>query len=272
YKGPRISEAVSIGSDIRYRVGEEGQVDRFQTDFYLAVEPFSQTFFNMTFNSGSIDESYLLVTNGARSLYAQAGRFYPQFGLRLEDFSYFVKQRTGIFHRKALEGMSIGASLANSNLSLAYYAEGEQGIYIANLYGARFVGRFGYIAGFSARFSQELDDGTHGANFAVKGAYAGVGYRGHSILFEGDLIGEANDSYAIYVGGTGRIIPGLYVKADYNFFDPDRRLESGAESFTRVSVEFWPMPFVEINPGVTFFTDGPFDGEEEFELRVHLAY
>ncbi len=272
YKGPRLSEAVTIGSDIRYRMRDEGQVERYQTDFYVSFEPFAHTFFNLGFNSNGIDESYLLVTNEARSWFVQGGRMYPQFGLRLEDFTASVKQRTAIFHRVALEGASVGATVGNTNLSVSYFSVGEQNVYFANLNGARFLGKLGIMGGLSARFSEELETGGHGNNFAVKGAYAGLGYSGHSLLIEGDLIGESNDSYAIYIGGTFRAIPGLYGKFDYNFYDPDRRIVSGAESFTRASIEFWPMPFVEINPGVTFYTDGTLDGEREFELRVHLAY
>lgn len=272
YKGPRISEAVIIGSDLRYRMRDEGQVERYQTDFYVSVESFAHTFFNLGFNSSGIDESYLLVTNEARSWFVQGGRMYPQFGLRLEDFTAFVKQRTAIFHRVALEGASFGATVGNTNLSVSYFSSGEQNIYFANINGARYLGKFGIMGGLSARFSEELETGGHGNAFAVKGAYAGIGYRGHSLLFEGDLIGESNDSYAIYIGGTFRVIPGLFGKLDYHFYDPDRRIVSGVESFTRASIEFWPMPFVEINPGVTFYTDGTLDGDREFELRVHLAY
>lgn len=272
YKGPRISEAVTIGSDLRFRVRDEGQVERYQTDFYVSVEPFAHTFYNLGFSSSAIDESYLLVTNEARSWYVQAGRIYPQYGLRVEDFTASVKQRTGIFHRVALEGASFGTTLGNTNLSVSYFSSGEQNVYFANLYGARYVGKFGIMGGLSARFSEELETGGHGNNAALKGVFAGLGYRGHSLLFEGDLIGESNDSYAIYIGGTIRVIPGLFGKIDYNFYDPDRRIQSGAESFTRASIEFWPMPFVEINPGITFYTDGTLNGREEFELRVHLAY
>ncbi|MCH7878866.1 MAG: hypothetical protein IH914_06100, partial [candidate division Zixibacteria bacterium] len=169
-------------------------------------------------------------------------------------------------------GASFGTTLGNTNLSVSYFSSGEQNVYFANLYGARYVGTFGIMGGLSARFSEELETGGHGNNAALKGVFAGLGYRGHSLLFEGDLIGESNDSYAIYIGGTIRVIPGLFGKIDYNFYDPDRRIQSGAESFTRASIEFWPMPFVEINPGITFYTDGTLNGREEFELRVHLAY
>lgn len=272
YKGPRLSEAVTVGADVRLRWQDDGSLTRYQADYYISTEPFYHTFFNFTFSSGAIDESYLLVERSDNTLWAQVGRFYPQYGLRLEDFSALVKQRTGIFHRKAVDGVSVGGDVYGHNVSLTYFSAGEQSVYLMTWNRYKWRHGVGYFAGISARFSEKLANGTHGANPALKGAYAGVGWRGVTLLFEGDLIGESNDAYAIYFGGAVRVILGLYGKVDYNFYDPDRRLQSGYEEFTRVSLEFWPMPFVEINPGLTFHTAGPLEGSEFYEVRLHLAY
>jgi len=272
YKGPRLSPAVLVGADVRMRLLEDGTVNRHQTDYYASFEPFSAAYFNFTLSSGTIDESYLLVTNEQRSVFVQVGRFYPQFGLRLEDFTAFVKTKTGVFHRAALEGANAGVTSLGHTLSLAYYSVGQQSVYIANLNRFGFFSDISYFYGASARFSEELNDGTHGGQFAVKGVYGGIGYRTFSLVYEGDLIGEANESYATYIGAAVRVIPGVYAKADYNFYDPDRNSESGVEEFTRVSAEVWPMPFVEVNPGVAFHTRGPLDGERVYELRLHLSY
>ncbi len=272
YKGPRLSESVLVGADVRMRLLEDGTVNRHQTDYYASFEPFSSTQFNFTFSSGAIDESYLIVSNERQSAFVQVGRFYPQFGLRLEDFTTFVKTKTGIFHRAALEGANLGITTVGHNFSVAYYSVNDQGIYMANLSRYSSLGPLSYFYGASLRFSEELANGTHGGQFAVKSAFGGLGYRTFSIVYEGDLIGESNDSYATYLGASVRIIPGIYAKLDYNFYDPNRNIESGVEEFTRVSAEIWPMPFVEVNPGVAFYTRGPLDGQSEFELRLHLAY
>ncbi len=272
YKGPRLGDAVLIGADVRMKALEDGTISRHQTDYYLSYAPFTETYFNVTFSSGAIDESYLIVTNEQQTAFVQLGRFYPQFGLRLEDFTSFVKTKTGIFHRAALDGANAGLSVLGHNFSAAYYSVGAQSVYMANVSRYSFLGPMSYFYGASARFSEELANGTHGGQFAVKSVYAGLGYKTVSLLYEGDLIGESNDSYATYLGLAVRIIPGVYGKVDYNFYDPDRSKESGAEEFTRVSAEIWPMPFVEVNPGVAFNTRGPLDGEETYEIRIHLAY
>ncbi|HSH00206.1 MAG TPA: hypothetical protein VLB27_09170 [candidate division Zixibacteria bacterium] len=272
YKSPRLSDAVIVGSDVRFRLDDRGESQRYQTDFYLSLEPLRKVFFNLTFSGGTIDESYLLVTNGDNSLFAQAGRYYPGYGLRLEDFTSFVKNRTGVFHRTALEGATIGAQRGGYLVSVSYYTSLSQKMVVGNISGATTLGTVSYFYGISARASEELDAGGYGRFPPLKGAYAGVGWRGHSLSFEGDLIGKGNDAYAIYWGASLRVIPGLYGKLDYNFHDPDRRVTSGAEEFVRASVELWPIPFVEVNPGVTFYTDGPAKDTEEFDLRLHLAY
>lgn len=288
YKEPKLGESVTVGADARWRIEMRrfadttatdttseyrvGSLSRYQSDIYLAAEPFSNTYLNFTLSSGSIDESYLLYDRAYEGYWIQAGRFYPQYGLRLEDFTSLVRQRTGIFHRSAVDGLAFGTSLVQHNLSATFFTSGQQSVYLLNLNRFGWVNPLGYFYGLSLRLSEKLAGGGHGANPALKGAYAGIGWRNYSLVVEGDLIGESNDAYAIYVGASAKVIPGLYGKLDYNFYDPDRRLQSGAEAFMRISAELWPIPFVEVNPGVTIHTDGPFDGEEVYDLRFHLAY
>ena len=272
YKGPRLSDAVTIGSDMRMRFTESGSYDRYQSDIYISIEPFDRVYFNTTLSSGSIDENYMLITNLNRDYYVQMGRFYPQFGMKVEDFSSFVRQKSGFFHRLALNGITVGTRIMGRQVSISYFSQGDQGIFVGNIFRTGWIGSVGYLSGISARFSEKLDNGTHGAFPAAKSGYAGFSWKGHSLMFEANLIGEGNDSLALYAGATIKVIPGLYARADYNYFDPDRHLQTGYQSFTRVSIEFWPIPFMEINPGVSFITEGPKDGQAEFELRTHFAF
>ncbi|MCH9032810.1 MAG: hypothetical protein IIB00_11215 [candidate division Zixibacteria bacterium] len=272
YRGPRLSEAITIGSDMRMRLTESGSYERFQADIYVSIEPFDRVYFNTTISGGAIDENYMLVTNLNRDYYVQMGRFYPQFGMKVEDFSSFVRQKSGFFHRLALNGITLGTKVLKRQVSISYFSQGDQGIFVGNVSRVGWFGSVGYLVGFSARFSEELDNNTHGAFPAAKSLYGGFSWKGHSLMLEANLIGESNDSLALYAGGTIKFIPGLYGRVDYNYFDPDRHLQTGYVSFTRVSIEFWPIPFMEINPGVSFYTAGPQDGQGEFELRTHFAY
>ena len=128
-----------------------------------------------------------------------------------------------------------------------------------------------FLAGFSARISEE-QNGSNGAFPHTKGIFGGLSYDRFTLLGELDLAGKANDSLLVYAGLTTRIIYGLYLIAEYNFFDNDRDLASEVNEFLRFSLEFYTIPFVQFRPSYTYYTSGPLDGEDNFFLQFHVGY
>ena len=87
-----------------------------------------------------------------------------------------------------------------------------------------------------------------------------------------DLAGRSPDQLAFYAGLTTRIEHGLYLLAEYSFYDGNRDVQAGVDEFVRLSLEVFPLPYVELRPSYTRYTRGPLDGEEDWFLQFHIGY
>jgi len=272
YKGPRLSESAMIGADIRWKGTTDGSFQRYQTNFYFSYEPLSHSYFNLNFTSGGIDESYFLLGNTNNSVYAQFGRMYPAFGIRYEDPNAHVRLRSGYPHGKSVDGLSLGARALGHEFQLTAYA-GQQGQNVGLVNVARYawIGPLSYMYGASWSQSERVK-GYYGSNLPAKAAYAGVGWKGHSAMYEFDLVGEVDQTYAMLAAVTAKFAHGVWAHVDYNFLEPDRRYTSGIDEFFRFALEVWPMPFVELSPTLIAHTEGPRHGERDYEFLAHVAF
>ena len=272
YRPPRLSERTLLGADLRWKGSEDGSFKRFQTNLYFSYEPFSHSYINLNFTSSGIDESYLLLTNEKASLYGQLGKMFPAFGLRYEYQSSFVGANAGYPHGKSVEGVLFGGrALYHETQLFVFNGPGEQNVVLGNVMNYGWLGQMSYLYGASVSYGEKLN-GSYGAYRPAKAGYAGVGFKGHSLMSEFDLVGERNESYALLVAATARVMQGVWLHGDYNFYEPDRSYLTGVDEFVRGAVEFWPMPFVEINPAIIMRTAGPVAGDKEYELLAHLAF
>jgi len=271
YHSPRISESVLAGFDSRYFVQERGRVFRIQTDAYLTFEPFKDLMYHLRFWENGINENYMLLYFDNQKYYLKVGRFYPAYGLRTQDYNTFVRGPIGFGYNVYLDGFSLGAELGSFNIVTEFFNPNLRLVSSVHIFKTGYSKSIGYLAGLSARISEE-QDGSNGAFPHTKGIFGGFSLGRFTLLGELDLAGKANDSLVIYGGLTTRIEYGLYLIAEYNFFDPDLDFKTGADEFLRFSLEFYPIPFVLLRPSYTYYTSGPLDGEDDIFLQFHVGY
>jgi len=271
FHSPRISESVLAGFDSRYLVQEGGSVFRMQTDAYLTFEPFKDLMYHLRFWENGTSEQYMLLYLNHQKYYLKVGRFYPAYGLRIADFDTFVRSQIGFGYNAYIDGLSLGAEIGGSNIAVEFFNPNQRFVGAFHIFRTGYTKSISYLAGFSARISEQLN-GSNGAFPHTKGIFGGFSYDRFTLLGELDLAGKANDSLLVYGGLTTRIEYGLYFIAEYNFFDYDRDLKSGVNEFLRFSLEFYPIPFVQLRPSYTYFTNGPLDGEDNFFLQFHVGY
>jgi len=227
--------------------------------------------YNLTVNPGDIKESFGFASAADGRYWIKAGRFYPSFGLRNADHNAFTRMVPGLAPELTLDGLALGAKISGVNLSVEHYQPGEQAVGVFHAYRAGVLGPLGYLAGISYRQSEKIGQ-THGSFPIAKSLFGGVNYDRFTLLGEFNTVGERNDQQQSFAQLTTRLIYGLYLIGEYNFHDPDSKFKTGVEEFYRFSIEFFPVPFVELRPSFTTYTDGPRQDYTEFFLQLHLNY
>lgn len=277
YRKPRLSESLTFGFDSRYLLMDNGWVFNMQNDLFLAAEPLKDVYYHLRIGaSGGVDdarvsESYALMFFSERKFYFKGGRFYPAYGLRQSDHKSFVRERTGHTSNTYLDGFSVGGNLAGFSGSLEFFQPGNRGVYVAHLSKVGFFDRFGYLGGLSLRLSEERG-GSNGSFPAARSLFGGLSFDRYTLMGEVDLLGKASDTLVVYANFTTRLEYGLYLIGEYNFYDGDRDLATGADEFYRLSIELYPFSFVQLRPSYTYYSEGPRDGEDDYFLQLHIGY
>lgn len=276
YKKPRIGEALLFGFDSRWLILDDPRVLRMQSDVYFTVTPFKNFDYHLRVGqvgSGSIQvsEQYALFRFSDSKYWIKAGTFYPAFGLRQDDHTSYTRVKTGHLYDSFWDGLSVGADFHDVNISAEVFNQGGRGIYNLHAFRTGFIEPIGYMIGGSIQQTEKIN-GTTGIYPRSKAIFGGVNWDRFSVTGEFDFIGSGNDSVAFYTSATARIIRGLYLTGEYNFFDPDRHVRSGTEKFTRFSLDFYPVPFVKIRPSYTHYKPKNAGESDDFFVQLHIGY
>ncbi|HYC53479.1 MAG TPA: hypothetical protein VEL28_00870 [Candidatus Binatia bacterium] len=196
--------------------------------------------------------------------YIKAGRFFPGFGVRLEDDSAFVSSATGFNFSRTLNGVEIGRSALGLNWNLSV-SEGGQAFNFVSLLNVMYMwDKFGPFHGamLGGSFSRnEANVKSNPANPRSRtlhldnyswALYGGFSVGDLTVVVQGDLIdGEENggtatdpfvddnDTWAAYVEGNYLLFDWLNFKASFDWFDPNN--SDGADVQNRVSVGLEPF-------------------------------
>lgn len=272
YRRPRIGDMLTIGFDTRHLVLERDfTILRMQSDFYATVEPMKDLFYHVRFSETGITENYAMMVFGDQKFSIRAGRMYPAFGLKEPDHTSFNRQATGHGPNVYLDGLSLDAELLGADLMVEGFDRFGQGVYGLHLMRAGAMKSIGYLVGASAQFSEEVE-GSNGAFPWAQALFGGLSYGRITTMGEFDFAGRHSDTVIVYGSLMFRPTWGVYLQAEYNFMDPDRRYESGVDEYVRLSTTVYPISFVMLQPAYTIYTRGLRDGESDWFLQFHLGY
>jgi len=271
YKPPRLSDVATVGFDLRYLVFDDLSTFRMQNDAYLSLEPLRDLNYTLRLGENGISENYALLQLGKQQHYLKAGRFYPAYGLRNVDHTSYTRARTGHPPRYYLDGLSLGTELWAAKVVVELMDQNGQGVYGVHAYRPMFFDPFGLMLGASYRLTENVP-GPLGPVPHAKALFGGVSYDRFTLLGQLDLVGKGNDTLITYANLTTRLEYGLYVIGEYNFFDGNRDVADGVEEFVRVSLEIFPIPFVELRPSYTYYFEGPRKDEDDVFVQFHIGY
>jgi len=216
--------------------------------------------------------------------YVKVGKFTPNYGLKLDDHRAYVKTYTGFSAeagRPELTGAEVGfqpgpfsitGGIFNSFDGFGSGTGNEKALL------GRAEGMF--------KVSEDVNLGVGGDVFTKKdasgakttlfGGFGSFSYENLSILGEADLreetvSGTKTTGLVTFVEVDYVVIPGLDLKLGYDFYDPDKDLETGAMSKYSFGVEFFPISGVEVRPIYSIVKDDPVNiKNDEFQLLLHF--
>lgn len=271
YHSPRVSDNLLVGFDARYLVLDDGRIFRMQTDVFANFEPMDGFSYQMRFWENGITENYALLSFNDKKHWLKAGRFSPTFGLHNADHKSFNRERVGYGSNVYLDGLAIGSELGGVEATIEYFDPNEVSTGNIHLLRTGYIEPVTYMLGGSIRFTEETAN-TPSQFPPAKSLFGGIAYDRFSLLSEVDLVGRDNDTLIFYSSLTGRIEYGLHLIAEYNFFDGERNWKSGVDEYLRFSVEFFPIPFVQLRPSYTRYTRGYMRDENDFFLQLYFGY
>lgn len=198
-------------------------------------------------------EAYALVTPGNGKFTIKAGQFFLPFGLRIQDDTAFVRQRSGVNFETPDDGIELGLELPKWSAQVAV-TNGTAGEGSApgkdqySLSGAYVLPR--WRIGASVNLNKDpLGDRE------MLGVFAGWRTGPISWLAEVDLItdeslsGPDTDIYATLLEGNWRIRQGHNLKLSYEFVDPSNRRSEDEEERYSIVWEYSPIQLLQARIG-----------------------
>ncbi len=268
-----ISDHLQVGGDFRLQGIQYNYSDTTRKSAFFPMQADFYTFLKLNQNagifakigargSGSLSTEYwALLSNLPQNIWMKIGRALPNYGLRVDDHTSFI--RGGNYSRTTLglekEGLLFGPYFNppailelgvpmfgglqwTTSISTSIVNSGEE---LNNLttqfnYFGSIVDKVNYMTGFN--YMQEN-------NFTMMGVSGGLSYLDFTYTFEADqaenwIVG--NTSLALYDEIAWQVIQGVQLIGKYDFFDPNTNLQDGALSRYTLGVEIYPLNIMEI--------------------------
>jgi hypothetical protein len=288
---PQITPALTIGADLRtlyFYSPDRAHRDNFfqmQSVFHAQLEIDRFSIYLAQGQSATREAyglGYVFPANG----YVRAGRFTPAYGWKWDDHSMFVRDRLGFLPPANTD---VGVEIGMYPGEFSYHAA------VMNGAGGLIQDPDHRVAGF---LRAEARRRVLGASFTVGGSYSYSeplgGVRRQAGPFASvhlgpfTWVGEADilqfrlpsgpDALLTSHELSARLRQGLYVRATYDFHDPDIDSESGALTRYGIGLDSLLYPFLGLQAMAVWFErdEGPMVvAEQEYfqpRIMVHFLY
>ncbi len=268
-----ISDHLQIGGDFRLQGVQYNETDSTRKSAFFPMQADIYFYLKLNNNAGIFTkigvrgkstlstEYWALLRNLPQNAWVRVGRTLPNYGLRVDDHTSFI--RGGNFSRTILglekEGLIFGPYLDppailelgvpmfgglqwTSSISTSIINNSEE---LNNLttqfnYTGSINDNITYMGGFS--YMQE-------DNFNMLGISGGISFSDFTWTFEADRAKNwinGNTSLALYDEIAWEIIQGVQLIGKYDFFDPKTDWKTGSISRYTFGAEIYPLNIMEI--------------------------
>ena len=246
---------------------------------------------------GDINEEYwVLFNNLPRKSWLKIGRTLPNYGLRVDDHTSFIRggniSKTLIGLNSGVEGLiftpsvhlsppvilEMGAPVfgnlqLTTSISTSLLSRNNENLNNLTTQ-LMHTGSMGNNIKYRGGISYMYED-----NLIMAGASGGVTYGDFTWTFEGDQTEnwiEGNTSWAFYDEIAWEFIQGLQIIGKYDFFEPNTNLQDGAISRYTLGAEIYPLNIMEIKLQVRFNKIEPDntvqEKDPEYLIQTHFFF
>lgn len=287
-----VHERIGLGGDLRggysdvdvpgAAVGSETEVTQGTLYAEFRAVPDTLSFyFDRKLAPGASEnrEAYALITPGSNTFRVKVGQFFLPFGLRLEDDSAFVRQRSGINFNTPDDGVelsvelpqwSVQAALSNGTAGTGSVSGRQQTSLSASYVQSRW--RLG-----ASHNVIEDDRGDR----EMQALFAGWTTGPISWLAELDFItdkrpgGSDNEIYASLLEGNLRIAKAHNLKLSYDFVDPSDAVSEDERERYSLVWEYTPFQMFQSRVGLRRYNGvpgAPLSNRDEVFLELHAYF
>lgn len=313
---PNINEYFSVGADFRmvetllfqddpdtggrvdnntaFRSLQSNDFDLAQGTLYAQLRLIPDSFSlyideRVAPGSASNNEGFGLLENALPwKIYVKAGRFFPGWGLKLEDDGAFVASTSGLNFNRTLSGIEIGRSALGWNWN-ASISEGGDKFHMLVLGSGSYVwGKTGPLGGsmIGASIAYSEPDDLRSLSYAI---YGGFSIANLTMLAQGSLLDSQSDAsdtlgnpyvddnsaWVAYVEADYLLLGWLNAKAAFDWHDPDDSGGEDAQNRVSLGLEAFLDRFLQVR---TFYRvhNGPEDmlaaNRDTLTLEAHLLF
>jgi hypothetical protein len=211
------------------------------------------------------------------------GKFVPNYGLRLDDHTAFIRTYTGFSPeagRPELTGLEASVMPGPLTIAAGIYnaADGFGGTgSSAKAYLGRAEGIFDLGESKSIGVGVNYFRRNHTTETTtLYGCLGSVGLGRFTLVGEGDLMKVESSlgsrtGVLLYGEATYGVIDGLDLKVAYDFYDPDKEYKTGYTSRYSFGAAFFPLSGVEVMPVYRVIVEDPSDVKNnEFHFLFHI--
>jgi len=229
-------------------------------------------------------EAFGLLNVLPESGHIKIGKFLPNYGLKLDDHTAFIRTYTGFSPESGppeLTGLEAaiapGPALIAGGLYNAEDSYGGTGSSKKALL-ARAEGVFSLSENIHAGIGGNIfrKESQNGTTFTLYGAFGSFNIGDLTALGELDarrssVSGVSTTAIILYGEVNYIITPGLVLTAGYDFYDPDKDFKTGAKARYSFGFEFFPISGIEVRPMYRILKDEPVElNNNQFDLVFHI--
>ncbi len=297
-----ITENLQIGGDLRlqgiqYTDTSSTRKSAFfpmQADIYthLKLNKNAVIFTKVGVKGGGTTsmEYWILINNMLSKSWLRVGRAFPNYGLRIDDHTSFIRggnlgktsvglEKEGLLFTPLLSppaiielGIPIFPKLewtASYSTSLVYGNQEMNNLSTKLTCRGSLGDKILYRAGISYM---------HEDNFNMIGASGGISYGNFTWTFEADQAEnwiDGSTSLALYDELAWEIIQGIQLIGKFDFFDPKTDWTDGAVSRYTIGAEIYPLNIMEIKLQIRMNEvdmDNAIKKDPEYLIQTHLYF
>lgn len=299
----QITDFLSYGLDFRflYFYQKKDNPDATRSSFFpmqmdvyftMRISKKINVYVNPAFGSDRLEifgTANILPIDG----YIKAGRFTPAYGVRIDDHTAFIREKTPFRNNRGqAAGVEIGINPGPLTLlASATNTSGDRDIQLPKAIVAKAEARFKFDAVSILLGGSSFNRVTPLDKVNLLGGYGFLAWDGNATLMGAAEYIRGN-SYEMSVNGerdsrnTGRndlkqlaitmeadyvVVQGVDLKLIYDFFDPNTELKTGTATRYSAGVEFFPVAGVEIRP-LYRYTDDTVLNRKTTDVHVLLHF